>query len=338
MNNCNRRSFLKASGTAGTIALTGLSGCVGGIGGGGGTPTLSLGWVVPVENFATLMSVPDLQEQVPNLGDAYEFESVHHSSTPEGVNALASGETDMTLMTTVSFANAIAQEAVPDGITAFMTDFWDAHDDYYGISVFSGADSDITEPADMEGKKLGVNATGTGIHAVYVKALTEVGLDPENDVEFVELGFPAFTQAIKDGRFDVGVYPALFAVQARGEGFTKVYGSQDFFDPYPFAYNVAANRTLDEKGDAVRAFSEDYVSLLDYARNNRGEVISAAASHFELPEALLDAYFLTDNDYYRDEVAMDAEALNGVMSDLVDLGFIDQQRDYSEFVTTDYMP
>jgi len=338
MTQSNRRTFLKAGGTAGAIALSGLSGCVGGIGGGGGTPTLNLGWVVPVENFATLFSVPEVQEEASNLGDAYEFEATHHASTPEGVNALASGETDMTLMTTVSFANAIAQEAVPEGITAFMTDFWDAHPDFQGISVFSASDSDITEAADLDGKKLGVNATGTGIHAVYAKALAENGIDHQNDVEFVELGFPSFVQAIKDGRFDAGVFPALFAVSARGEEFTKVYGSSEYFDPYPFAYNVAANRTINEKEEALRAFNEDYVEILEWARNNRGEVIPPAASHFELPEALLDAYFLTENDYYRGEVAMDADALNGVMSQLVELNFLEQDRDYSEYVTTEYMP
>lgn len=335
----DRRSFLKAGGAAGALGLTGLSGCIGGItGGGGDVPTLSLGWVVPVENFATLMSVPELQEQAPSLGEEYEFEDEHHASTPEGVNALASGETDMTLMTTVSYANAIAQEAVPGGVTAFLTDFWDAHDDYFGITVFSNPDSDITEPADLAGKQLGVNATGTGIHAVYVKALMEAGIDPDEDVEFVELGFPAFNEAINDGRFDAGVYPALFAVGARGEGFTEVYSSQDVFDPYPFAYNVAANRTLDEKEDAVRAFSEDYVELLSWAQENRSEVITPAAEHFDLPEALLEEYFLTDNDYYRDEVAMDVDALNGIMSELVDMGFVEEERDYSEFATTEYMP
>ena len=333
----DRRSFLRASGAAGAVGLTGLSGCVGSITG-GGTPTIGLAWVVPVENFGSLMGVSELQEELPNMGDAYEFESVSVSSTPDGVSAMAAGDADIALMTTVSFANAVAEEPVQGGITAIATDFWDAHPDYYGFGIYSAPDSDVTEPADLEGKQLGVNATGTGIHAVYVKQLREIGLDPENDVEFVELQFPAFTQAIQDGRFDAGIYPALLAGQARANDFQLVFRSQDVFDAYPFAYNVAANRALDEKGDAMSAWAEDFAHLVDYCRNNRSEIIPPAASHFELPEAALDGYFLTEHDYYREDVHMDVDALNAIMEQMVELGFVSQSRDYGEYSSNEYLP
>ena len=332
----DRRSFLKAGGAAGAVGLSGLAGCVGGIGG-GGTPTIGLAWVVPVENFGSLMGVPELQEVLPNLGDAYEFESIGVSSTPDGVSTMAAGDADIALMTTVSFANAVEEQPVPGGITAIATDFWDAHPDYYGFGIYSAPDSDITEPEDLRGKQLGVNATGTGIHAVYVKQLREVGIDPESEVEFVELGFPAFTQAIQDGRFDAGIYPALLAGQARANDFTLVFRSQDVFDAYPFAYNVASNNSLDEKADAMSAWAEDFAFLVDYCRNNRDEIIPPAASHFELPEAALDGYFLTEYDYFREDVSMDVEALNTIMQEMVDLGFISESRDYAEFTSNEYL-
>ena len=332
----SRRTFLQGAGTAGAAGLTGLSGCLGSLGG-GGTPTVSVAWVVPVENFASLMGVPEIKEELPNEGDAYEFESIHVSSTPDGVSTMAAGDADLVLMTTVSFANSIAEDAVPGGITAIATDFWDAHPDHYGFQVFSAADSDITEPADLEGKKLGINATGTGIHAVYVKQLLDVGLDPEEDVEFVELAFPAFTQAIKDGRFDAGIYPALLAGQGRAEGFTEVFRSQDVFDAYPFAYNVASNNSLDEKGDAMSAWAEDFVFLVDFARNNRDQVIPPAASHFELPEPAL-GYFLTEQDYFRETIQMDVPALNRIMDQMLELGFVSEDRDYGEFSSNQYLP
>jgi NitT/TauT family transport system substrate-binding protein len=294
--------------------------------------------VVPVENFGSLMGVEALQEELPNMGDAYEFESISVSSTPDGVSTMASGDADIALMTTVSFANAIAQGAIPEGITAIATDFWDAHPDFYGFTTYSAADSDITEPADLEGRDLGVNATGTGIHAILVKQLVELGLDPENDVNFVELDFPAFTQAILDGRFDAGIYPPLLAGQARAEGFTEVFRSQNVFEPYPFAYNVAANRSLDEKGDAMAAWAEDFAHLVDFARNNRSSVIPPAAAHFELPEPALDGYFLTENDYFREDLEMDIAALNTIMDEMVELGFVSQDRDYAQYASNEYLP
>ena len=336
MPQINRRSFLKASGAAGAVGLSGLAGCVGGIGG-GGTPTIGLAWVVPVENFGSLMGVPELQDELPNLGDAYEFESISVSSTPDGVQTMAAGDADIALMTTVSFANAVAEQPVPGGITAIATDFWDAHPDYYGFQVFSAPDSDITGPEDLRNKQLGVNATGTGIHAVYVKQLREVGIDPESEVEFVELGFPAFTQAIQDGRFDAGIYPALLAGQARAAEFTEVFSSQNVFDPYPFAYNVASNNSLNEKADAMAAWAEDFAFLVDYCRNNKQEIVPPAASQFELPEAAL-GYFLTEDDYFREDVHMDVDALNAIMEQMVELGFVSESRDYSEFASNEYLP
>ena len=337
MTQYNRRTFLKAGGAAGAIGLTGLSGCLGGITGGGGTPTIRMAYVVPVENLGSLMSIPDIQSELPNLGDAYEFEISRVQATTDGVSSMAAGDLDMTYMTTVSYGNAIAQEAVPGGSTAIATDFWDAHPDHYGFMTYSAADSDITEVADLEGKQLGITAVGTGIHAVYVKALVEEGIS-RDAVEYVELGFPSFTQAIKDGRFDAGIYPAFFAGQPRAEGFTEVFPSQDYFEPYPFAYVVGANNALDEKGDAMRAWGEDFAALFEMANNDRQTVVDAATSHFELPDGMLDSWYLTEKDYFRGSIQMDIEALNRIMSQMVDLEFLEEDRDYADYATNEYLP
>lgn len=333
----NRRSFIKASGAAGTVGLTGLSGCLGSIGG-GDLPTVAMGWVVPVENIGSMMDIPDVQEQLPNHGDAYEFESVHHSSTPEGVSSLASGETDVTLVTTVSYANTIEEEVVPGGVQAVLTDFWDAYPEKFGFNIFADPDAGIEEPADFAGKQLGVNATGTSVHAVIVKGLVDSGIDPEADVEFVELGFPPLIQAINDGRIDAAIFPSLFALQAAGEGFDLVFTSHDFWEPYPCGYAIVPNSVLDEKGEAVSAFVEDYLFTWEWMQDNRSEAVSLGADHFDLPEEGLDAIVATDNDYYRGDMSMDIDALNQVMDVLVDLGFTSSSRDYSEYATNDYRP
>lgn len=319
-------------------ALTGLSGCLGNIGGGGELPSIALGWVVPVENIGSMLDIPAIQEELPNLGEAYEFESVQHSSTPEGVSSLAAGETQATLVTTLSYSNVIEENAVPGGVTAVITDFWDAYPDHFGFRTFSHGDSDITEPADLEGNQLGVNATGTGIHAILVKQIVELGLDPDEDVEFVEFGFPAFIEAINTGQFDAGIFPALFALQAAAEGFNLVFTSHDVFDPYPFAYTVVRNSAIEEEEEAVRAFVEDYIYVWEWMQDNQSDAVSLGAEHFGLPEEGLDAMMFSENDYYRGDLSMDIEALNGIMQEMEDLGFIDQALDYSDHATNEFRP
>ncbi|ELY98922.1 ABC transporter substrate-binding protein [Natrialba aegyptia] len=331
----DRRTFLKSGATA-TVGLTGLAGC---LGGGSGDGTLGFNFTVPVENLGSLLDIPDIQDQLDNIGAEYELDVSQNSSTPDSLNALAAGESDLCLVTTVSYASAVVQEAVPGNITMLATDFWDAHADHYGFTIFSRSDSDITEPADMEGATLGVNALGTGIHSVYQRQLLDLGLDPDEDVEFVEQDFPTFTAGLEDGIFDVAIYPALFAPQARDNGFNEVFSSQDVWDEaYPFAYIVASNTALEEKESAVRSWMEDYVTVVDYMFENRDEVVSLASDHFELPEPVVDSFFLTEADYYRDDIEIDTERLQYAMDEMHDMGFTDDTFDVEEYATNEYLP
>ncbi|ELZ05209.1 ABC transporter substrate-binding protein [Natrialba asiatica] len=331
----DRRTFLKSGATA-AVGLTGLAGC---LGGGNGDGTLGFNFTVPVENLGSLLDIPDIQDQLDNIGEEYELDVSQNSSTPDSLNALAAGESDLCLVTTVSYASAVMQEAVPGNITMLATDFWDAHADHYGFTIFSRSDSEITEPADMEGATLGVNALGTGIHSVYQRQLLDLGLDPDEDVEFVEQDFPTFTAGLEDGIFDVAIYPALFAPQARDNGFNEVFSSQDVWDEaYPFAYIVASNTALEEKESAVRSWMEDYVTVVDYMFENRDEVVSLASDHFELPESLVDSFFLTDADYYRDDIEIDTERLQYAMDEMHDMGFTDDTFDVEEYATNEYLP
>ncbi len=335
----NRRKFLK-SGTAAAAAvgLTGVTGCLGG-GGGGGASDLTLAFTVPVENLGSLFAIEELRDQVPNAGEEYELSVTRNESTPDSLNSMAAGEVDLALLTTVSYGSAVSEEAVPGNISMISTDFWDAHPEWYGFTLFSGPDTGITEPADLEGAKIALNAQGTGVHAVIHKALQENGIDPENGAEIVEIPFPSITSAISDGRVDVGIYPALFAGGARAEGFNEVVSSQDVWDEaYPFAYTVASNDSLDGKSDAIELFGEDLAELVQYSYENREEVSSLAAEHFELPEEVVSGFFLTNNDYYRQDINIDMDRLQATMDELVDMGFLEESFDVTEYATNDYVP
>ncbi|MFB6091811.1 MAG: ABC transporter substrate-binding protein [Haloquadratum sp.] len=318
----SRRKFIK-SGVATGIGMGALSGCIGGGGGGGPTP-LSLAFTVPVENISSLMGIPEIQKELSNLGEAYTLSVSRNSATPDTLNQMAAGEVDIGLLSSVSFSNAVIKEAVPGNIQLIATDFWDAHPDWYGFEVYSMPDSGITEPEDMEGKKVATNATGTGTHAVYVKMFEKIGLTPGENVEIVELGFPNMTAALKEGRIDCAMYPALFAPQARGAGFNLVFSSQDVWERYPFAYLTTPNSVIDKKKDALDAWGKDYLSLLDYVYNNRDTVVGLAAEHFGIPEKVIDAFFLTHNDYFRKDPVTSVQRMQEVVNDLAQLGMIEK--------------
>lgn len=243
----------------------------------------------------------------------------------------------MGVLTTVSYANAVQQEAVPGNLTLVAMDFYDAHPDYFGFTVYAGPNSDITEPADLEGGVHAVNATGTVVHSVYIRALRAAGLS-QDDVEFTELSFPAFTAAINEGRVDTAVYLALFAVEARANEFTRVFRTQDFVDSaYPAGYIAASNNAIKNKTDAMAAFGEDYVALIDYIFSNRSQVIQLAAKEFDLPEKVLDAFYLTHQDYYREDATIAMQSLQQTIDELVELGLIQQTFDISKYATNRFV-
>lgn len=331
----SRRDLLK-TGAAATVGLTAMAGCLGDDG--GDANTISYHFTVPVENFCSLLSVPELRDELPNLGDEYELTVANDSSTIDSINAMAAGECDLAQVTTESYANSVMEDAVPGGLTAIATDFWDAHPDHYGFAVYTPPGSDLTEPADMEGRNLGINAVNTGIHAVYTRMLMDEGIDPEADVEYIEQDFPTLPAAAEDGIVDTIVLPALFASQVRGE-FDELYTSHDVFErEYPFAYLAASNDALEEKEDAFRAWAEDYVDFIDYAHANRDQVVELAAEQFELPVEMVDAFLMTEYDYYRGEHRIVEDDLQFAMDELEESGITDESFDVSEYSTNEYWP
>ncbi|MFB6078140.1 MAG: ABC transporter substrate-binding protein [Halarchaeum sp.] len=340
MNYVNRRTFLKTSGVVGGASLTGVAGCLGG-GGGGGTPTINVGYVVPIENMISLMGIDEIKSQLDNVGDAYELNLSRYSSTPDILNSMAAGELNVGLPAYASFPGAINGNAVPNGMTAVVSGFYDAEPDYFAIPVLSMEDSGIQNPEDLDGAKIGVNATGTGVHAIIYRMLQKVGIDSENDVDFVEIGFPAMGSALREGKIDAGIFVSTFGNAERNKGGVQtVFDSQDAWEqPYPFTFLVAKNDFIDENEDGLRAWIADYVQMINYSYDNRDTVVSLASEEFDVPEALLSSFYLTQDDYYRPKDGhLDVDALQHTTDALTEMGFLEKSPTMSDYVTNEYLP
>lgn len=339
----DRRTFLKATGAAGVAGLTGLAGCVGGIGGGGDLPTVTAAYVVAAGNKPSLFLVDSIREEVAdNAGEEYELEVEAIGSTPDHVNAVAAGEIQVGMATIGSFPRALIQDAVPSGITAVAVDYEDGHEDYHSISTWTTEDSEVESAADLEGMNVGVNATGTGVHAIVVRELANHGLT-EDDVEFVELAFPAIQSALDDGRIDAGIVPSTFSTIMRLDGgYRKLFDSHDAFGrSFPFTYLFTSNDFIDEETEALEAFLEDYASLVDYILDpdNRDQVVEDIADHFDAPYEIYDAFMYTEHDYYHpNPPELDADGLQFIVDELAEMDFLDEAVDVGPHVDNSYLP
>jgi ABC-type nitrate/sulfonate/bicarbonate transport system substrate-binding protein len=130
------------------------------------------------------------------------------------------------------------------------------------------ADAGINTVKDLRGKKIGVLAIGTGADATTRLMLKKSGLDPVKDVTIVEIPAPAMEEAVKTKKIDAGFFPALFYYRAMSSSgqYKSVFDSYEAWGkPYLFSFAVARNEILKKSPDAIRAFLEDYVALLEHA-------------------------------------------------------------------------
>lgn len=97
----------------------------------------------------------------------------------------------------------------------------------YGINnrlVFSVMTKpDITKPADLKGKKLGITTVGSSTHTAALLALRLWGLQPQSDVTFIPLTeVPNILTALQAGQIDAGVVSPPTNSRAKAAGFREL--------------------------------------------------------------------------------------------------------------------
>jgi TRAP transporter TAXI family solute receptor len=74
------------------------------------------------------------------------------------------------------------------------------------VHAFTTTDTHITSVEDMRGKRVAVGATGSASEVTADRILEAAGLDPQKDIERVQLGVAETVDALKDGTVDAGFW------------------------------------------------------------------------------------------------------------------------------------
>ena len=276
------------------------------------------------------------------LGKAYALEVTYARATPEAATMLAAEQMDMAILTPPVFASTIVKEAVPNGLTIVGDCYQDGRAGYASQAFFVLDEGGIAKVEDLRGKTVAVNAFGSTPDVVLGTVLQKHGLDPHRDLRVVEIAFPSIGAALRAKRVDCGVLPLPFGAteQARG-GVRPLFSGRDVFEPYTVVCQVARNDFLKNEPDAVKAFLADYVDALHwlYDKNNRKKAIEITAEVSKSPPDVVDSYFLTTRDYYRDPNAcVTPSLLQPLVDAMSDLKLIDRRIDMAQHVTARYLP
>jgi sulfonate transport system substrate-binding protein len=341
------RVLLATTAAAATLLVT--AGCAGGGGGAGGEGQpveirYSTGGAQPPNEMEAAIFNGTLEEQgvLEGIGNEYNLSMTFAKGTPEAQSLLVSGEVDFATLAFSTVASTAQQNAIPDGFSIVAGHFVDGYTGKFSNTYLVKEDSGIGSLADVKGKTVGVNSVGSAVDVIFRHALIEAGIDPESEVTFVEIGFGAMGQALRDGRVDVASMVQPFSEQEVGAGGVEVLTTAAESVGENSAITVVArNDFLEEHPDAARAFLADWIAGLQWLEDpaNRDEAMAIISDVAKTDVAVLDLFYGTEADYYRDPAGCpSAAALQAGVDAMVTVGYLEETVDIASLVDTSYLP
>ena len=282
------------------------------------------------------------QNVLQNYGKSYELDMTFTRGTPEAATLLAAGQADLGTLAFSTFATAVSKNAVQGGLTIISDNYQDGHPGNATNTFFVLKDSPIKSVADLNGKKVGINAYGSAVDLVLRVVLKKSGMDPKRDVQIVEVNFPNMAAAIREKRIDCGVLVIPFlAVEAPKGDLRPLITGGDAFGPSSVIFQVATTSFLNANKQAVRGFLADYVTGLNwyYDKANRNKALELVSGLTKSPVDVLDGYFATAKDYYRDpNGCVPAIAIQKPIDAMLAEGLIPEKVDAAKYLDLSLLP
>jgi sulfonate transport system substrate-binding protein len=300
------------------------------------------GGAIAPNEVETLMTVEFFQKNVlKRYGKDYELQATFTRGTPEAAALMAAGRADLACLSFPIFAASVLKDAVPGGMSIIADVFQDGHKGYASNAFFVLEDGPKTIQ-DLKGKKIAINAYSSAVDLELRVVLKKNGLDPKKDVEIVEVGFPNMGPALREKRVDCAVMVLPFmAVETSKGGLRTLFTGADAFPTFSVVFMAARNEFIKEHRDAVKAWVEDYAGMLKwlYTPANRAKAVEVTAAFTKSPAAVLDTYFLTPSDYYRNPTGcISRENVQPAIDAMVKEGFLPAPVDMGKYIDTSFLP
>ena len=275
-------------------------------------------------------------------GKDYTVDMTFTRGTPEAGTLLAAGQADMATLSFAVFATAMLKSIVPEGMTIVSDNYQDGHSGYAQNTFFVLADSPIKSTQDLKGKKVGINAFGSAVDLALRIKLKKDGIDPRKDLTIVEVAFPNQAAALREKRIDCGILILPFmATEVRKGDLRALFTGGDAFGPYSVIFQVVTNAFLKKNPEAVKSYLADYVRGLQwfYDPANRKKAIEITAGFTKSPADVLDSYFMTKGDYYRDpHGCVGAKTIQTPIDAMYSEGLIDKPVNVAEHLNMGLLP
>ncbi|MBC8050463.1 MAG: ABC transporter substrate-binding protein [Chitinophagales bacterium] len=205
------------------------------------------------------------------------------------------------------------------------------------VWIATTPDFKFTSIKDLKGEKIVTGQMPTTSTSLFMKLLKENGMDPEKDVELVQVPLGSEPGPFVAGQAKVAVLyePGLDQVVSKGMkvvlGFPKLYGA--------YAFSAITART-DVDPELAQKLTNGLEMAMRFMQSNEARTIDIAKKEFpKLEPAIVEAAvkrMLAEGVYPKD-VDITAEALKVGLDTQIALGNLAGQPDYKTFVPKDYI-
>ena len=207
-------------------------------------------------------------------------------------------------------------------------DYADSLEDGKDVNaVVSLADSGITDPADLAGKRVAVNSLGAAGDVTIMKAVEDAGGDPTT-IEFVEVAFPDAQAQLEAGNIDAAWVPDPFMSNVVNDGGNiVVHPYQATIPGLSVHTTITTQELMDSDPELVADFAAAMTEALDWAADNEDAVRAAISTNMEIPEEA--AAGITLPTFTSELEVSDLEELAALA---VEFGVLDAEPDFDRLV------
>jgi NitT/TauT family transport system substrate-binding protein len=177
---------------------------------------------------------------------------------------------------------------------------------------------EITSPAQLKGKRLGVSRYGATSDFAVRLALKKWGLNPDRDVSILQIGTGQDTvRAMQTKMLDAGVMSGTSSFIARKLGFRELGDLADLGLHYPTSAIGTTKSYLQKNEGIVKEFMLAYIEAIHDFKRNKEAALTVLKKYTRNndPEVLEDSYSFTASKYQ----ALPIPTLDGIRTILTEL-------------------
>jgi NitT/TauT family transport system substrate-binding protein len=180
------------------------------------------------------------------------------------------------------------------------------------------AKPEITKPADLKGKKIGVTRLGSNSHYFAVQALRRFGLDASRDVTIIQAGGePEIVAALISGGIDAGSITTPADNRAIAEGFHYLVYGPELKIPYAAANITTRRGTIAKRPQVFRQFMLAIAEAAKILHTNKEFSYKVFAKYLGISDTkILDAGYNSEIKVLERRLEIRPEALQPILDDV----------------------